>query len=142
MLQAADKLLEAAKMRVDSLPRATTDGPSLKKTKKQRQPSPPKVDAPALDAEEASTQVSSDDKIGPPKSPLIVEMSKLLVLNVHGTLLDCSLLEEPNPNSTICYTLKIPTRRVVYRPWLADFLRRCFQHFEVAFWGNKSVVYH
>jgi hypothetical protein len=51
MLEATDKLLEAAKMRVDSLPRATTGGSSPKKTKKQRQPSPPKVDAPALDAE-------------------------------------------------------------------------------------------
>jgi hypothetical protein len=113
MLEAADKLLEAAKMRVDSFPGASTGGPSPKKTKKQRQPSPPKVDAPALDAEEASTQVSSDDKIGPPKSPLTVQKSKLLVLNVHGTLLDCSLLEEPNPNSTIRYTFKTPTRRVV-----------------------------
>jgi hypothetical protein len=101
MLEVADKLLEAAKMRVDSLPRATTSGSFPKKTKKQRQPSPPKVDAPALDVEEASTQVSSDDKIGPLKSPLTVQKSKLLVLNVHGTLLDCSLLEEPNPNRTI-----------------------------------------
>jgi hypothetical protein len=101
MLEAADKLLEAAKMRVDSFPGASTGGPSPKKTKKQRQPSPPKVDAPALDAEEASTQVSSDDKIGPPKSPLTIQKSKLLVLNVYGTLLDCSLLEEPNPNNTI-----------------------------------------
>jgi hypothetical protein len=141
MLQAADKLLEAAKMRVDSLPRATTGDPSPKKKKKQRQPSLPKVDAPALDAEEASTQVSSDDKIGPLTSPLTVEMSKLLVLNVHGMLLDCNLLEEPNPNSTICYTLKTPTRRVVCRPWLADFLRRCFKHFECAFWDNKSITY-
>jgi hypothetical protein len=126
---------------VDSFPGASTGGPSPKKTKKQRQPSPPKVDAPAVDAEEASTQVSSNDKIGPPKSPLTVQKSKLLVLNVHGMLLDCSLLEEPNLNSTIQYTFKTPTRRVVCRPWLGDFLRRCFKHFEVAFWGNKSAAY-
>jgi hypothetical protein len=36
MLEAADKLLEAAKMRVDSFPGASTGGPSPKKTKKQR----------------------------------------------------------------------------------------------------------
>ena len=112
MLHTADKLLEAAKMRVDSVLRATTGGPSPKKQKKQRQPSPespPKVDALALDAEEASTQVSSDDRVEPPKSPLRVEMSKLLVLNVHGMLLDCSLLQDPNPKSTICYKTLIRT---------------------------------
>ena len=141
MLHAANKLLEAAKMQVDNVPRATTGGLFPKKQKKQRQPSPPKVDAPVLDAEEASTQVSYDDKIEPRKSPLRVEMSKLLVLTVHGTLLDCNLLQGPNPNSTIRYNMKTPTRKVFCRPWLGKFLCRCFNHFEVAFWGNKSVAY-
>lgn len=141
MHHAADKLLEAANMPADTMPKTTLAGPSPKKQKKQRPPSPPKVDAPALDVEEASTQVSSDDRVEPRKSPVRVEMSKLLVFNVHGTLLDCSLLQNPDPNSSIRYTMKTPTRRVVCRPWMAEFLSRCFDHFEVAFWGNKSAAY-
>jgi NLI interacting factor-like phosphatase len=141
MHHAADKLLEAANMPADTMPKTTLAGPSPKKQKKQRPPSPPKVDAPALDVEEASTQVSSDDRVEPRKSPVRVEMSKLLVFNVHGTLLDCSLLQDPDPNTSIRYTMKTPTRRVVCRPWMAEFLSRCFDHFEVAFWGNKSAAY-
>jgi hypothetical protein len=141
MHQAAEKLLEAAKIQEETLPRASTAGPSPKKQKKPAQPSPPKVDAPALDVDEASTQVSSDNIVAPPESPLRVEKSKLLVFNVHGTLLDSSLLQDTNPNSSIRYTMRTPTRRVVCRPWMAELLCRCFAHFEVAFWGNKSTAY-
>ena len=141
MHHAADMLVEAAKMRVDSLPRASTAGPSPKKQKKPGQPAPAKVDAPALDVDEASTQVSSDDRVEPPEPPITMEKSKLLVFNVHGTLLDCSMLQDTNPNSSIRSSMRTPTRRVVCRPWMAEFLRRCFEHFEVAFWGNKSAAY-
>ena len=140
MHHAAEKLLEAANMPADSMPKSTVAGPSPRK-KKQTQASPPKVDAPALDVEEASTQVSCDVSVEHPKSPVRVGMSKLLVFNVHGTLLDCNLLQDPNPNSSIRNTMKTPTRRVVCRPWMAEFLSRCFDHFEVAFWGNKSAAY-
>jgi hypothetical protein len=37
--------------------------------------------------------------------------------------------------------MKIATRRVVYRPWLSEFLRKCFLHFHIAFWDSKSAVY-
>jgi hypothetical protein len=66
---------------------------------------------------------------------------KLLIFNIHGTLLDCSLLSEKNPNSTIRSSVKPKTRRVVFRPWLKDFLSRCFKHFAMAFWGSKSESY-
>ena len=66
---------------------------------------------------------------------------KLLVFNVHGTLLDSSLAAEKNPNSAIRATLTTDTRRVVLRPWLIEFLSRCFRNFEVAFWGSKSKQY-
>jgi hypothetical protein len=33
------------------------------------------------------------------------------------------------------------SRRVVFRPWLLQFLSRCFINFTVAFWGNKSECY-
>ena len=133
MLHAANKLLEASKMAGDSVPTATPAGASTKPGKKHRQASPPKVDAPAADIEEASTQVSNDALSGPRKSLLEVQKSKLLVINVHGTLLDCSLIDEPNPNAGIRYSMKTASRRVVCRPWLAKFLSNCFLHFEVAF---------
>jgi hypothetical protein len=61
------------------------------------------------------------------------EGKKLLVLNVHGTLLDCSLLLDKNPNPGICPILRTAKRQVIFRPGLTDFLNKCFLHFEVAF---------
>ena len=66
---------------------------------------------------------------------------KLLIFNVHGTLLDCSLRLERNPNSKIRPTLKTQRRRVVHRPWLQPFLSKCFLNFSVALWGSKSKEY-
>ena len=65
--------------------------------------------------------------------------TKLLIFNVHGTLVDSSLLSESNPNSNIRTTRKSLTRRHVFRPWLTEFLDRCFTTFKVAFWGMKSI---
>jgi hypothetical protein len=67
--------------------------------------------------------------------------TKLLILNVHGTLLDTSLLAEPNPNPNIRVSKKIMTRRLVYRPWMMEVLGMCFKFFKVAFWGRKSIQY-
>ena len=67
--------------------------------------------------------------------------NKLVIFNVHGTLLDSSLEAEKNLNSKIRPTVQTKTRRVVFRPWLHPFLFRCFIHFRVAFWGNKSAAY-
>ena len=67
--------------------------------------------------------------------------TKLLVFNVHGTLLDTSLLTSPNPNVKIRVSKKTSTRRFVFRPWMMEFLGRCFKMFKVAFWGIKSREY-
>ena len=67
--------------------------------------------------------------------------TKLLILNVHGTLLDTTLLNQPNPNCNICVTKKTTTREFVFRPWLMEFLGKCFKFFKVAFWGTKSSEY-
>jgi hypothetical protein len=67
--------------------------------------------------------VRFDDILESPKSPFRQDKSKLLVFNVHGTLLDCSSVEDPNPNPSIRYTLKTMTRRVVCRHgWWTSFL--------------------
>jgi hypothetical protein len=61
--------------------------------------------------------------------------------NVHGTLLDSSLILDKNSNTSIRSTLRTVKRRVIFRPGLIDFLTRCFVHFEVVFWDSKSEVY-
>ena len=79
-----------------------------------------------------------------PLSPSISETlmpTKLLILNVHGTLLDSSLLTEPHPNIGIRVTKKTTNRRFVFKPWMVEFLQRCFKFFKVAFWGQKSSGY-
>ena len=76
-----------------------------------------------------------------PSIPDPYNPTKLLIFNVHGTLLDTSLLTEPNPNPLIRVTRKTTTRRFVYRPWMIEFLQRCFLFFKVAFWGQKSSGY-
>ena len=47
--------------------------------------------------------------VSPPYNP-----TKLLVFNLHGTLLDTSLLTSPNPNPKVRVTKKITTRRFVF----------------------------
>ena len=141
MLLTVDGLLEARKVQVDTLPRATVAAPSPRQGRKLRGTSPPKVDAQGTDVDEASTKVRSDNILESPKSPFRQDKSKLLIFNVHRILLNCNLVEDPNLNPNIRYTLKILIKRVVCRPWMVDFLSSYFQKFEVAFWRNKSSLY-
>ena len=67
--------------------------------------------------------------------------TKFVIFNVHGTLLDTSLLIQPNPNSNIPVTKKTYRRRFLFRPWLIEFLGRCFKMFKIAFWDTKSSEY-
>jgi hypothetical protein len=53
--------------------------------------------------------------------------TKLLIFNVHNTLLDTNLLTSPNPNCKIRMTKKTTTRRFVFRPWMMEFLGRCLK---------------
>jgi hypothetical protein len=105
---------------------------------KQKKPSKATTDdkAPTL-GEDAPSKVRVKDALVLLKAP-IPKANKLLVFNVHGTLLDCILLLDPNPNSAIRPSFRTAKRRVIFRPGLVDFLTRCFVHFEVAFWGTKS----
>jgi hypothetical protein len=111
--------------------------------------SPPKVKKPAKSAEGEATATPTDEapnKVRTKNEKVLntvpsLEGKKLLVLNVHGTLLDCSLLLDKNPNPGIRPTFRIAKHRVIFRPGLIDFLNKCFLHFEVAFWGSKSEVY-
>ena len=66
-----------------------------------------------------------------PESPSIPETynpTKLLIFNVHGILLNTSLLTEPNPNPLIRVTRKTSTRRFVYMPWMIEFCKGVFSY--------------
>jgi hypothetical protein len=108
---------------------------------KVKKPAKPVEDeALAIPEEEAPIKVRSKDLQVAHRTPT-PQRKKLLVFNVHGTLLDSSLFVDKNPNTAIRPTLRTAKRRVVFRPGLIDFLNKCFVHFEVAFWGRKSEFY-
>ena len=111
--------------------------PSPKKTKK-----PPKSPQKVLSLHGVCQQMSSEVRPSGVPDHLIGLRewgpTKLVIFNVHGTLLDCSMLCEGNPNPRIRSSTGTASRRVVFRPWLKSFLTRCFQSFIVAFWGSGS----
>jgi hypothetical protein len=73
-----------------------------------------KVDVPSVACQKESTKVKYNDKEGGPNAFSNYGRLQLLIFNVYGTLLDCSLLLERNPNSKIRTSLKTETRRVVF----------------------------
>jgi hypothetical protein len=89
-------------------------------------------------AEEPPSKVRSEGRRVIDRPP---NARKLVVFNVHGTLLDSNLIAERNPNSDIQATLTTDTRKLIFRPWLIEFLSRCFKNFEVGFWGSKMELY-
>ena len=119
------------------MPQSFIPGKRETPTKRRRKPkhhSPTKVGGSASQEAHPGEQVSIDIERFGTISPV-----KLLIFNVHGTLLDCSLLFDPNPNISIRVTTQSSTRRMVFRPWLTEFIDKCFRHFRVAFWGIKST---
>jgi hypothetical protein len=107
-----------------------------KPRKKEKHNSPTKVGGSASENVYPSDQVSSDiERVGT-HFP-----TKLLIFNVHGTLVDCSLLSERNPNTFISLTTRSLTRRILFRPCLTVFIDKCFKNFRVTFWGIKSSAY-
>jgi hypothetical protein len=131
--------------------------------KSKRSKSPMDVAAPSMEIEEAAPEekkkpLKSPKKLrtsGPEEEdttkqvticsiPLDIALrdpNKLLIFNVHRTLLDSSILSDPNPTSKIKITFKTKNRRLTLRPGLPDFLQKCFKTYVVAFWGSKSRIY-
>jgi hypothetical protein len=105
--------------------------------KKKASKSPVKVRAPVAQEEQQPQQVKLFRK---PRASDYLPL-KLLVFNVHGTLLDYSLLLDKNPNPTLRPTFKTENRRVLILPWLSELLCKCFKNFRVGFWGSKSKNY-
>jgi hypothetical protein len=105
--------------------------------KKKASKLPVKVCAPVAQEEQQPQQVKLCCK---PRACDYLPL-KLLVFNVHGTLLDYSLLLDKNPNPTLRPIFKIENRRVLIRPWLSELLCKCFKNFKVGFWGSKSKRY-
>jgi hypothetical protein len=76
------------------------------KKQKRTPTSPTKVNVPSIVLEGGSAQI-----VGPGIQDDVVAGwkrggAKLLVLNIHGTLLDCSLIAERNPNADIPSSMK------------------------------------
>jgi hypothetical protein len=94
----------------------------------------------AMPAKEAPSKVRSKAEDISRRTPG-AERKKLLVFNVHGTLLDCSVLIDKNPNAAIRPTIRTEKHRVIFRPCLIEFLTKCFLKFHVAYWGTKSEVH-
>jgi hypothetical protein len=90
---------------------------------------------------EETVKVRREACRGSPGACIAGESLKLLIFNVHGTLLDRNLLRERNPNSAIRSILNTKSHRVVFRPWLVEFLSRCFKNFKVVFLGSKNEGY-
>ena len=91
--------------------------------------------------DQATIQVRSVELSLIPRLPINSGTSKLLVFNVHGTLLDCSMVDDKNPNTEIRPSAFGAGRRIIFRPWMAQFFDHCFLRFKVAFWGSKSAKY-
>jgi hypothetical protein len=127
-------LIDASMVRTDPCP--------LQKEHKKPPKSVSRVAAPFAHLEEGSTQVRREG-LEDTHIPFLRQGSTmLLVFNIHDTLLDCSCIDERNPNSSIRPTMTTETRRVVCtRPWLSEFFNRSFLNFTVAFWGIKSDSY-
>jgi hypothetical protein len=98
--------------------------------KKKTASSPTKVNARGKVGEGRGSEVR-----GCPKrdSLVAVQSLKMVIFNVHSTLLDCSVKVERNPNSCTRSSVQTRSRRVVFRPGLIPFLSRCFMKFIVAF---------
>jgi hypothetical protein len=111
------------------------------KTKKKIVVSPTKVNA----GEGVGEGGGSDVICGSGLHSLIAEnmkrSPKLVIFNIHGSLLNCSMRKEKNPNPNIRYIVLTESRRVVFRPGLREFLSKCFINFTVAFWDSKSESY-
>jgi hypothetical protein len=110
------------------------------RTQKKAMNTPTQDEVVPLPADEAPSKVRSSTTEISYRTP-IAHQKKLLVFNIHGTLLDCNLLIGKNPNSAIQPTLTTEKCRVIFWPGLIDFLSRCFMRFDVAFWGTKSEMY-
>jgi hypothetical protein len=84
--------------------------------------SSPKVKKPAKSTEDEATATPADEAPNKVRTKnekvsntvASPEGKKLLVLTVHGTLLDCSLLLDKNPNPCIRPTLRTAKCRVIF----------------------------
>jgi hypothetical protein len=135
---AVEGLLETSTMRTEAGTAVVEQSP---KTKRKTPVSPTKVNV----GEGVGAGGGSEERCLRELESLMAENKKaslkLVIFNIHSTLLDYSLKGERNPNSSIRYSVQTECRRVVFRPWLLQFLSKCFINFIVGFWGNKSESY-
>ena len=111
---------------------------AVRKEKKKPLKSSKKLCRSSPEKEDTTKQVTI---LSIPLDIVLRDPKKLLIFNVHGTLLDSSILSNPNPTSKIKITFKTKNRRFTLRPGLLDFLQKCFKTYVVAFRGSKNRSY-
>lgn len=125
---------------------ASEDTPEKAKAKKgqaSKNMAEKKSEAPSNDVATNGTslQVSQVNDAAIQRANYFPDNTKFLIFNVDGTLLDCSILSESNPNTEIRPTFQHRNRRFGCRPKIHKFLSWCFLNFEVAFSDSKSSQY-
>ena len=99
---AVEGLLDASKVRVEVAPTHPLLSPS---TEKRQLRTTARVDAlGGISAEEVGN-IRREGIIRPSTTPVEQDTLKFIIFNIHGTLLNCSLLREKNPNPTMRTTL-------------------------------------
>jgi hypothetical protein len=48
---------------------------------------------------------------------------------------------DKNPNPKLRPTFRTKNRRVPIRPWMSEFLSKCFKNFKIGIWGSKNKAY-
>jgi hypothetical protein len=135
MERALEGLIEGNIVRLEAAPTVAEHSP---RKRKKAPMSLAKVNPGEGVGEGGASKVTCLPEVGSILAVNAMRRTKLLIFNIHGTLLDCSLKVEINPNPTIRASVQTRSRRVVFRPGLIQFLSQCFMEFTVAFWGGKS----
>jgi hypothetical protein len=135
---ALEGLIEAGTIRSEAAPNV----PDQAQIKKKKVPvSPMKVNPRQGVGKGGANEVIYLQEVQSEIATNKVRSQKLVIFNIHETLLDSSLKVEKNSNAAIRASVQTEIRRVVFRPGLIQFLSQCFMNFSVAFWGSKSKSY-
>ncbi|KAI5012726.1 hypothetical protein ZWY2020_024992 [Hordeum vulgare] len=79
------------------------------------------------------------DKYSPGGSLVRFQRKKLLILDLNGLLADITPVHSNSPDCRLAHA-KVRGKYVFIRPYYDDFLRFCFQNFELGVWSSRMKV--
>lgn len=65
-------------------------------------------------------------------------MRRLLVLDINGVL--CRKYRQPPPVKSKLKIIKLPSYKVVFRPGYKEFLKFCYQHYDIGYFSSTSPI--